>query len=134
MRTRQPGSLALAATILLFSCAPDHSPTAADGHEVTVEVTNSLASGPPRNEASQRLLKMSDTERLVTFRDVVNTSRGQCAAVTSAEPRRSLDGADVWVIQCSDTGQWAVKVDPDSTTHLLSCSFLANQGTPCEIL
>jgi hypothetical protein len=128
------GSLTLLAAMLICGCAPGESPPVDDGHDVTVGVTNSQASAPSRNEASQRLLKMSETERLTTFRDVVNTSRGQCAAVTSAEPRRSLDGADVWVIQCSDTGHWAVKVDPDSTTHLLSCTFLANQGTPCEIL
>jgi len=130
---RRAAPLVLSMTFLA-SCSPEPSATLKDPYEGSEAVKAALPTAPPPNAASQDLLKMTEAERLGTFRGVVITSRGQCAAVTMAERRRQLDGADVWVIRCSDTGDWAVKVAADSTTRLLSCGFLARIGNPCETL
>jgi hypothetical protein len=86
----------------------------------------------PSNKYSRQLFAMNDQVRLATFRKFMTMSGEQCAFVTAAVLRGGYKGMDMWRVACSDSGEWMVSVEPDSSTKILSCDTVKQLGDDCH--
>jgi hypothetical protein len=86
----------------------------------------------PSNRYSRQLFEMDDQVRLATFRKFMAASGEQCALVTGAVLRGGYKRMDMWRVACSDSGEWVVSVEPDSSTKILSCDTMKRLGDDCH--
>ena len=86
----------------------------------------------PSNKYSRQLFDMTDQVRLATFRNYMTQSGERCALVTSAVLRGGYHHMDMWRVACSDSGEWMVSIDPDSSTKILSCAVIKELGDDCH--
>jgi len=86
----------------------------------------------PSNHSSKQLFNMGDQVRLATFRNYLTQSGQQCALVTSAVLKGGYHHIDMWRVGCSDTGEWMVSIEPDSSTKILSCTTMKRLGDDCH--
>jgi hypothetical protein len=86
----------------------------------------------PSNKYSRQLFEMDDQVRLATFRNFMSQSDEQCALVTGAVLRGGSHRTDMWRVSCSDSGEWMVSIDPDSSTKILSCETMKRLGDNCH--
>jgi hypothetical protein len=108
------------------SSSADNSPI------VSYARTDPGSKARPSNRHSRQLFEMADQVRLATFRNYMAQSGEQCALVTSAVLRGGSHHTDMWRVACSDTGEWMVSIDPDSSTKILSCATVKQLGDDCH--
>ena len=86
----------------------------------------------PSNRYSRQLFEMNDQVRLATFRKFMTESGEQCDLVTGAVLRGGYNRMDMWRVACTDSGEWMVSIEPDSSTKILSCETMKQLGDDCH--
>lgn len=76
---------------------------------------------------------MNAQGRLATFRKYMIASGEQCDLMTEAVLKGGYQGVDMWRVSCSDSGDWMVSVEPDSSTKILSCETMKQLGDDCRV-
>ena len=125
-----------AVTLLAGGCerAPGTSETVTAQAEAAVSYArlDPGSTAAPSNGYSRQLFEMNDQVRLATFRKYMVASGEQCALVTGAVLRGGYQGMDLWRVACSDSGEWMVSIEPDSSTKILSCATIKQLGDDCH--
>lgn len=84
------------------------------------------------NPSHNRLAAMSEGERGRILAKLMDASGEPCGTVSRTFYQGSTDEGQVfWNIKCSQSGDWVVSVQPDSSTMLLECSVKERLGSPC---
>ena len=86
----------------------------------------------PSNKYSRELFEMNDHVRQAMFRKFMLASGEQCDLVTEAVLRGGHKGMDMWRVACTDSGEWMVSIEPDSSTKIHSCSVMKTLGDDCH--
>jgi hypothetical protein len=130
----RPTLLAAVGNLCLVGCGGSADSSGADASEATVSYArlDPGSSAKPSNEYSRQLFEMNDQVRLATFRKFMTASGEQCDLVTGAVLRGGHRHMDMWRVACSDSGEWMVSVEPDSSTKILSCDTVKRLGDDCH--
>ena len=124
---------ALVVTFALASAACDQPTNANEsGPTVSYERVDSGSNAKPSNAYSKQLFDMGDQVRLATFRNYMTQSGERCGLVTSAVLRGGYHHMDMWRVTCSDSGEWMVSIQPNSSTKVLSCATMKQLGDDCH--
>ncbi|MGI8704291.1 MAG: hypothetical protein ACR2JJ_00565 [Sphingomicrobium sp.] len=118
--------------LCLAACDQASERTSASAPAFSYEAQFPGASKEPQNRYSRQLFEMNGQVRLATFRKLMVESDKQCDLVTEALLMGSYEGMDFWRIACTDSGQWRVSIEPDSSTRLMSCAAVEELGNNCE--
>jgi hypothetical protein len=110
----------------------DSNRAATSNPSVSYERLDPGSRAKPSNKYSQQVFGMNDQLRLATFRKFMTESGEQCELVTGAVLRGGYHHADMWRVACSDSGEWMISIDPDSSTKILSCDTMKRLGDDCH--
>jgi hypothetical protein len=107
----------------LASCENRHD--AADEQQqqsVSYAAREPGSTAAPTNEASFRLLELTDQERFAALQALIVKSGKQCASVARGVFEDGWDGADEWHVDCADTGRWQLWFNVDNTIDVAHCA------------
>jgi hypothetical protein len=110
----------------------DSNVAAAAGPAVSYARLEPGSKAKPSNEYSRQLFDMNDQIRLATFRKFMTESDERCDLVTGAVLKGGYRHVDMWRVACSDSGEWMISIDPDSSTKILSCDTMKRLGDDCH--
>jgi hypothetical protein len=126
-------SFAAVGILALAGCnAPTNETTAAPAPAISYVRLDPGSNAKPSNRYSEQLFEMGDQVRLAAFRNFMTQSDEQCDLVTSAVLRGNYRGTDLWRVGCSDSGEWMIAIEPDSSTKILSCDTIKRLGDDCH--
>ena len=120
--------------LCLTGCGGPADSNRAEVSEPTVSYDrlDSGSKAKPSNKYSRQLFDMNNQVRLATFRKFMIESGEQCALVTGAVLKGGYHHMDMWRVACSDTGEWMVSIEPNSSTKILSCEVMERLGDDCH--
>jgi hypothetical protein len=130
--------LAVSIAAILSACDPPPPVPENTPMEVISEPTYSDAKldpsskAEPSNRYSRELFDMDGQMRRAMFRKLMRASGEQCDFVTEGVLRGGHKGTDMWRVACTDSGEWMVSIEPDSSTKILSCSNMKTLGDDCH--
>jgi hypothetical protein len=123
---------ALAATCAAGCDGPPDSNVPAAEPTVSYGRLDPGSKATPSNKYSRQLFEMNDQVRLATFRKFMVASGETCDLVTDAVLKGSYHHSDMWRVACTDSGEWLVSIEPDSSTKILSCKTMKQLGDDCH--
>jgi hypothetical protein len=125
-------SAVLSALCLAGCNGPSESNAAASEPSVSYARLDPGSKAKPSNRYSRQLFEMNDQVRLAIFRKFMRESGEQCDLVTGAVLKGGYRHMDMWRVACSDSGEWLVSIEPDSSTKILSCDVMKKLGDDCH--
>jgi hypothetical protein len=134
LRASQTVALIAGAAWLTACDGPDGSNDTAASAEPAVSYArlDPGSTAKPSNKYSRQLFEMNDQLRLATFRKFMAESGEQCDLATGAVLKGGYRGTDMWRVSCSNSGEWMVSIEPDSSTKILSCDTMKQLGDDCH--
>ena len=115
--------LSLTSLVLLAAAALVGACEGGDEANVTQIVVNK---GNPFHE---KMLAMSETNRMLALRRAIQDEGGSCPRITDSVYQQQYEGMAMWTARCS-TGDWAVYVAPSGVVQTRPCRHAEQLGLP----
>jgi hypothetical protein len=128
------GSIILFVVIAIIAnqCSqPSGTNTVATAPEPQFGTLNENLTGKTGNKHSAQIAQMDPQSRRAIFRRFMTSSGKQCDLVTETMLNGSYKGTAFWNIRCSDSGDWRVSIEPDSSTKILHCAVIEKLNDKC---
>ena len=81
-----------------------------------------------------RMAGLSDTSRRLALRRAIQDSGNRCKRVDADVMQGAYKAMDMWLVRCSDTGEWVVFLAGAGDVQVRSCRDIAALGMPaCQV-
>jgi hypothetical protein len=77
-----------------------------------------------------RLIALSEGSRNLALVRAIHDEGQRCKRVDAANRQQAYRGLSMWTARCSDSGDWAIFIAPDSSVQVRKCADLAELGLP----
>jgi hypothetical protein len=81
------------------------------------------------NPPHEKMLKLSETDRMLALRRAVQDEGGSCPRVTDSAFQQMYEGMAMWNARCSN-GDWAIYVAPSGIVQTRKCAEAKQLGLP----